>query len=339
MTFNGAQKELFNYTDLIIANGEKEIASAYVQAFKEVDSQLKNLYLKIQAEGIPATEYYNYMTKYKRLEMLRESIASEYQKAFNKAKRITENNNLTVMTEMFYRKNYLLQWAKPASQLFTILDDRVIQQAVYGTAETWGRLAETYGLQRGYVPQAGTLLDTLRKNNIDDLTRIQRTLTQQFIQGTSYAKTSRAFRDLFGGLSYNSERVARTEGTRVMNAGGLASTEYARSKGVEIVRTWLATIDSKTRETHVSADGKRENEEGLFTVGGATGPYPGNMSSAAESINCRCTVLENVDGVSPQLRRATNPLTGESEIIEFTDYESYMKSKGMKKTIKGWVKE
>jgi len=338
MTFSNGQKEIFEYSDLIIANGETEIAKAYAAAYKNIDAKLKTLYLKIQEAGIPKKEYYNYMTQFKRLERLREQVVIEYGVAFKKARNITISNNLTAMTDSFYRDNYLLQWVKDSEQLFTVIDDRVIQESVFGTAAKWGDLTDTYGLRNNYTPQAGTLLDTLKKNNIENLTKIQRTLTQQFIQGTSYTKTAREMRDLFGGISYNSERVARTEGTRVMNAGNLASTEAARSEGIGIDRQWLATSDAATRPTHATANNQVEDKDGQFHVGAATGSYPGNMSSAKESVNCRCTVIDIVEGVSPQLRRATNPLTGESEIIDFNDYDEYMESKGMKLTAKGWVK-
>ena len=339
MTFSAAQGEIFNYSDLIIQNGEREIARAYQQAYKQVSNQLKNLYLKIQAEGIPKEEYYNYMTQYKRLERLQDSIRKEYSKAFVQVKNITINNNTAAMTQYFYRSNYLLNWVKDAEQIFVVIDDAVIQASVYGTAQKWSDiLLERYGSQKNYIPQANTLLETLHKNNIDNLARIQRTLTQQFIQGTSYTKTARAMQELFGGIAYNSQRVARTEGTRVMNAGNLASTNYARSEGVDIRRKWLASLDGRTRATHGAADGQLEDKNGQFRVGAATGPYPGNMSTAGESVNCRCTVIDVVDGVGPQVRRGTNPLTGESEIIEFTDFDDYMKSNGMKQTAKGWVK-
>jgi len=301
LTFNGAQKEIFEFTDQIIANGEQEIQRAYIQAAKNVRSQLKNLYLKIQDSGIPKEEYYNYMTKFRRLERLEQSIIHEYSKAYGQAKNITIVGNTNSMTEAFYRNQYLLEWPKDSPQIFTVLDDRVIRTSVFGTAEKWADLVESYGLRNNYVPQANTLLATLKKNYFDNLARIQRTLTQSFLQGTS--------------------------------------TNVARSVGLDIERQWLDTGDARTRETHVAADKQIEDKNGQFHVGGAIGPYPGNMSTAAESINCRCSTIDIVEGVSPQLRRATNPLTGESELISFDDYDEYMKDRGMKHTKAGYTEK
>jgi HK97 family phage portal protein len=86
-------------------------------------------------------------------------------------------------------------------------------------------------------------------------------------------------------------RIARTETAGFYNAGGQAGLEDA---GIE-TKQWLSSRDGDTRITHGTdptqgADGQivpvREN----FKVGSAYGPYPGNLSEAGESINCRCTI-------------------------------------------------
>lgn len=56
---------------------------------------------------------------------------------------------------------------------------------------------------------------------------------------------------------------------------------------LKIRRTWIAFPGA--RPAHASASGELESEEGLFTVGGETTPYPaGPGLSAANAVNCRC---------------------------------------------------
>lgn len=51
-----------------------------------------------------------------------------------------------------------------------------------------------------------------------------------------------------------------------------------------------SALDDRTRPTHVEAHGQTVPLDADFTVGGASGPGPGQMSSAAETVNCRCSL-------------------------------------------------
>lgn len=90
----------------------------------------------------------------------------------------------------------------------------------------------------------------------------------------------------------DAEAIARTETTTAASTGTQASW---RQSGVVSGKRWLAALDDRTRETHVAAHGQTVGLEEDFSVGGATGQGPGNMSSAAESVNCRCSMLPVLD--------------------------------------------
>jgi hypothetical protein len=87
--------------------------------------------------------------------------------------------------------------------------------------------------------------------------------------------------------------VARTETIRAYNSGtDGAYGQLEREDDVRYERRWLATIDTRTRETHREADGQVAAAGGTFTVGGWPARYPGDPNlPPEESINCRCTVL------------------------------------------------
>jgi hypothetical protein len=77
----------------------------------------------------------------------------------------------------------------------------------------------------------------------------------------------------------------------------------ARDKGVELQKEWISARDDKVRSTHQPGpsglDGKRVGLDEQFTSSsGATGNGPGQMGSASENINCRCTAIPFVEGVS-----------------------------------------
>lgn len=83
-------------------------------------------------------------------------------------------------------------------------------------------------------------------------------------------------------------RIARTESTGAFNFGALSALA---DEGVTR-KTWVATEDSRTRPTHVAADGQTVPLMQPFRVGTAVLQMPGDPSGPAnETINCRCTVI------------------------------------------------
>lgn len=77
--------------------------------------------------------------------------------------------------------------------------------------------------------------------------------------------------------------IARTSATSATTGG-----QRAAWQALEIEMAWLAQPGA--RPTHAAASGQRPDADGMFHVGDATGPGPGNMSTAGESCNCRCTL-------------------------------------------------
>ena len=104
--------------------------------------------------------------------------------------------------------------------------------------------------------------------------------------------------------------IARTESLGALNGSRTdAFQAFAEEGGEGMERMWLSTIDSRTRPSHVLADGQRVGLAEPFIVGGFPLMFPGDPSGpAGEVIQCRCTTLlleigENVDMSRRQLRR------------------------------------
>lgn len=82
--------------------------------------------------------------------------------------------------------------------------------------------------------------------------------------------------------------IARTE---VISAYNGAATATAATLPADVVagKEWIATRDSRTREEHADADGQTVALADAFEVMGERVLYPGD-GSAANAVNCRCTV-------------------------------------------------
>lgn len=133
---------------------------------------------------------------------------------------------------------------------------------------------------------------------------IVRIITQGLDAGSSIPDVAEVVRERLtaSGSEYWPNRatvVARTETIGATNAGAhAAALQRAAATGVPGQKVWLATADTRTRETHQVADGQRVPLEQPFTVGGVPLRFPGDPAAAApqETIQCRCSTLDVVDG-------------------------------------------
>jgi hypothetical protein len=87
--------------------------------------------------------------------------------------------------------------------------------------------------------------------------------------------------------------IARTEALSAYNGGtDQAMRVMSEELGLELEKVWLASMDTRTRDTHFEADGQRAPLTGSFVVGGFSCLMPGDESlPAALRVNCRCSVL------------------------------------------------
>jgi len=89
--------------------------------------------------------------------------------------------------------------------------------------------------------------------------------------------------------TYRSLRIARTE---VMTASNAGSLQGAKDLGVPMDKIWIATLDERTRDSHVIMNSERTDINENFSNGMSC---PGDPAGGAEEvINCRCTIAYSV---------------------------------------------
>lgn len=132
-------------------------------------------------------------------------------------------------------------------------------------------------------------------------------VTSGILQGESIQHLADRLQNNIPNMNRNSAiRAARTAVTGAQNAGRQDSYDAAVKMGIELEKRWLATLDSRTRHDHATADGQTVAEDKPFIVGGYELMYPGDSSGPGHLIyNCRCTMIAQVKGVdmSDALRR------------------------------------
>lgn len=330
------QQSATKLTQAEIRRKQLEIIDAYNQSLRRVRKQIQGLYLKELSTKNPQ-DYYNIAIQFNRLSKLEKNIAFEVAALNKQITGLTADASRIAISNNYYRQQYVTNWMDPYS--FTVLPQPAVNYAVFNRAVDFKNLtkeAKIFATNK----QGTTLKTVLRDNNILAIKRINQTLNQGLIQGSSYRQMASSLRETFGKNLNNSLRVVRTETHRTLNQGELYQWEDAKKKGVQGNRMVLSVLDSRTRPQSVSVDGKKENEFGLFNYpDGRTGKNgvasPGNSGVAAWDINDRETVINLIDGKSPKLRRGRNPLTGKNEVFNFKDYNEWAKEKGLIKNKSG----
>lgn len=339
MTYGELQKSLYTATASEVERAAKALEKVWAEASRTTREALRQLYQKLQ--GLPESELYNGAIKFKRLSNLLAVVEAEHRKAWAATGRTVQNMGRLAMSNQFYRDQYaiLLGAADSMRTTFALLDPSIVELSVIGLPSQWenlsasdrARFTKQYGNIRQYQPKYGTLLDVLARNEADTLRRVNGAITNGLIQGQGYQETARDVRRGMQTSYQNALRIARTESHRLQNAGANAASNWAKDQGAEIVRLWQATLDDRTRDSHAQLDGVPENKDGGWVIDGEFAPYPGAFASASQSISCRCTTVDQVQGLQPQARRARNPITGETEVIQAQNFQTWAKSVGLTK--------
>lgn len=117
-------------------------------------------------------------------------------------------------------------------------------------------------------------------------------------QGFSVADAAEALSNTIDDLAPHTARaMARTDLNGLSNGGSLHVAQQSLATSEEpVYKTWLATPDERTRDTHEEADGQTVPLNENFRVGLSSLPYPGfPFAPAEEVINCRCTITYTSD--------------------------------------------
>ena len=99
-------------------------------------------------------------------------------------------------------------------------------------------------------------------------------------------------------------RYARTAMTGAQNAGRQEMLEEANEEGIHTKKKWIATLDSRTRDTHQELDGQVVEADEDFEVDGMRFAFPGDPSAEPCLVyNCRCTLGYVIDGIESKGQR------------------------------------
>lgn len=123
-----------------------------------------------------------------------------------------------------------------------------------------------------------------------DMKDLQKKIASEISRGFSTAATfAEISRNVaaYANIDKNkAKRIVRTEGHRITETAAHHAQQKAVDRGADLVKIWDATLDGKTRDSHVKVDGEIREVDKRFSNGLM---YPGDSAGkASEVINCRC---------------------------------------------------
>lgn len=154
-------------------------------------------------------------------------------------------------------------------------------------------------------------------------TKITSAISQGVLSGDSIPDIAKRLRGVTNMDKSASIRNARTYTTAAENAGRVDSYEEAEDMGIEMEQEWMATVDDRTRPSHVDLDGERVPVGEKFSNGLR---YPADPDGDPEEVyNCRCTLIAAVSEHPRSLEGRFMRLSGDET------YEDWKESRGRKK--------
>lgn len=135
----------------------------------------------------------------------------------------------------------------------------------------------------------GSITAAVQRAAVDGLTVVE---AQQVVDQALPAPARGA--RLTEGIGASAERIVRTQLGRLFNRGAQDAAEKLEEQvGAGLLqKEWVASLDTRTRASHLRAHGQRVGTEDVFLVGGSRLRYPGDpLAPARETINCRCRMI------------------------------------------------
>lgn len=335
MTFEEIAKKAVSLTQAENEAVARKVIVEYETLLRSMNEELKTLYANTLS-AVDTANYFNEASKYNRMGALIEDLQKKYLAASKLIGKETAAAAESAIANSYYRNMFVTNWAVDQS-VFAVISQDLIGVSVYGTPEYWKALSDKYGEE--YLPQSGTLLhELLTKRQPSVIAAIEQAIRAGLITGESYTKVAARIKKIMETDAASALRIVRTETHRNMMAGQYAAAMDARAQGVEARRMIVSVLDMRTREQSASVDGKLEDDEGYFTYpGGLKVAIPGNSGVAAYDINDREGVTMTVDGTPPELRRARNPATGQTDIINWTSFNDWAKQNNLVYKNGKWV--
>ncbi len=286
-------------TDEALADLEKRISQVYADASNEMQGTVTEYFKQfaardrqqaaaMEAGKITEQEYKQWrltqLSRGERYKTMQSELAERYVQADEVAVSYVNDATPGIYSLNRNYSAYTIEQAG-ADVSFTLYDESTVRRLIAEQPNLMPNYPAARAVRRGIDLAYGKQ-------------QITASITSGILQGKDIYMIAE---DLMSRMSTMSEesavRTARTAFTAAENAGRQDSYEAAEEMGIPMQKRWVATLDDRTRESHIEADGQTVGVDESFKVGDDELEYPGDPGGEpCEIYNCRCTVIAVVDG-------------------------------------------
>lgn len=289
-------------TDELLDGLEKELAEAFADAAKEVQEKLLDYLRRFEikdekwqlwvAQGKKTEEQYKAWRTQQlivgdRWSAVRDNLSRDLVHADQIAQRMINGEMVDVYALNANWATYQIEKSLGISTNFTLVSRDTVAQLVKKNPKL---LPFSKGID---IPV------DMRWN----MRRVQSAMLQGILQGESIPHIAERVAAVTDGNIANATRNARTMTTCAENSGRQMAYERAVEHGVKMRKTWLATLDMRTRHEHRVLDGQTVDIDEPFVVDKMEIMFPGDPIAEPFLVyNCRCRTIAQVQGYERDIR-------------------------------------
>ncbi len=265
-----------NETDKILARIEKNIKEVYNETLKELRKELSKITSEISNSDDPKKIYRQLQNK-KRLEQRIVKMTNILQNS-NQVAIAFLNDDLAEVYALNYNWGaYTVETASLFDVDYTLYNINAIKEILKENANPFMLVAVNELKDKGNIYR-----------------ELKSQLTRALMKGESIKEIATRIAKVTNKNMNDSLRIAQTETTRIENLGRLDSFKYAEKQGLKLKKSWLATMDKRTRESHQKINQEEVDLDKTFSNGLM---YPGDPNGRAEEvIRCRCAMTSEFAG-------------------------------------------
>lgn len=293
-----------NLTEKELAKLERRIASVYGEAAKELQETIDDYFAQFEKRDAEMKELIgavvngkewterdykqwrlNQIGRGERFKALQKRVAERYTKANQTA--VSYVNDATAGIYSLNRNYAAYTIESVAGDVgFGLWDEQTVKRLIKDEPGLMPYYPAKRALNRGIDLAYGKR-------------QISACVTSSILQGKSIKGMADDLQTRIPTMNRTSAiRTARTAVTGAQNAGRIDSYTAAKKMGIKLKKSWLATIDGRTRHEHALLDGQTVDTDKPFKVDGYELMFPGDPSGPAHlTYNCRCTIIAEVEGV------------------------------------------
>lgn len=257
--------------------GRKELATSFNKWTRSIRFIGANKLKQLQAGEITQKDYAGWLEKQLMHAGWAHNMMNELtgilQKADKGAVQSIDKAVPKVYSDTEFKTLYAIDKSVGISANFTLQNERAVEAA----------------MKRKLLPHVDEA-----KNAKWNYRRLSSAITQGIVQGDSIPDIAKRIEHVGVANGKAAIRTARTATNAAENAGKFEAYKEAEELGLEITKIWLATVDDRTRDSHVLMDGEEVGIDEEFSNGLM---YPCDPDGNDEEVyNCRCRMITRCNG-------------------------------------------